>query len=440
MSISKAINSKSDLIFKQTREKKYNVYMCMPPKGTQVTNRLEGSHYQTDENKPFVLSGTVGETWVVDANKLAKTYTFADGCEITPEALNSRMKNGIIDWIKLTTKQIGMDINFAAHLPLSVTNYPVPTSWGDILYANRDGVSHGNGDFLVCTSINGQPNYDDMWVVNGEIFPSTYDMRAFPGLGSGVNRETPVPKSIMTTISNKKTEAQNIKNNKIKYIVNALRSKGDTIGRINNQSDDVCSFNVNNGRYGIILYINTGDPIDGSDSVSIMYLNNNEWTEAATWFLDDYTMEQNIDKIHGIVGGNNSIDTIMKNVDKHLHDTPDKDYIFSNYKISMQQPTFFKNLLKTYDRVKEKLLLHDSNGSLVTQTGEEPRHWRIDFVSDFYPEAILFIDVEDGEIIPCVQLDNGYHEESKFNTTVDGYKQTFMWIAKQIDSLRKGSI
>ena len=437
MSISKAINSKSDLIFKQTRKKKYNVYMCMPPKGTQVTNRLEGSHYQTDENKPFVLSGTVGETWVIDANKLAKTYTFADGSTITSESLKSKLKNGLIDWVKLTTKQVGMDINFAAHLPLSIKNYPVPTSWGDILYANRDGVSHGNGDFLVCASINGQPNYNDMWVVNGEIFPSTYDMRAFPGLGSGTAKETPVPKSIMTAINGKKTEKQN----KVKYIINALKAKGDTIGKIsNNQDNDTCSFNVNNGKYGVILYINTGDPADGSDSVSIMSLNNNEWTEIATWFLDDYTMEQNIDKIHGIVGGNNSIDTIMKNVDKHLHDIPDKDLLFSNYKTNMQQPLFFKNLLKTYEKVKDKLHLHGHNGSLITETGDEPRHWRIDFVSDLCPKAILFIDIENDEIIPCVQLEDGYHEEMAFSTTLDGYKQTFGWIAQQVNFLRKGNI
>ena len=88
--------------------------------------------------------------------------------------------------------------NWAFHLPLGIRNFPVQTSWGDTLYANRDGIGHGVGDFIVCSDANGMPNLSDMWVVNGEVFPTTYDMRAFPGLGLTGDKaaETPVPKSI----------------------------------------------------------------------------------------------------------------------------------------------------------------------------------------------------------------------------------------------------
>lgn len=42
--------------WKRTCKKKYDIWMCMPGPGKNVTNFLEGSHYVTNENKPFVLS------------------------------------------------------------------------------------------------------------------------------------------------------------------------------------------------------------------------------------------------------------------------------------------------------------------------------------------------------------------------------------------------
>lgn len=39
------------------------------------------------KNKQFVLSGTAGEQWAIDFNKLCQTYTFVDGTPITPNTL-----------------------------------------------------------------------------------------------------------------------------------------------------------------------------------------------------------------------------------------------------------------------------------------------------------------------------------------------------------------
>lgn len=173
--------------WKRTCKKKYDIWMCMPRPGKSVTNFLEGSHYVTNENKPFVLSGTVGECWTVDAKKLFKTYRLFGGQPLTVDYLKSKMVNGKLDWIHLETVADGQ-VNWAFFLNprkygvQAVTNFPVQTSWGETLLANRPEVKHGMGDFLVCTDNNGLPNFNDMWVVNGAIFPNTYDMRAFPGL------------------------------------------------------------------------------------------------------------------------------------------------------------------------------------------------------------------------------------------------------------------
>ena len=70
----------------------------------------------------------------------------------------------------------------------------IRTSSGTLLDYNVKGVSHGKGDFIVCTKLpTGLPNLADMWVVNGEIFKETYDNRAFQGCFSDCHNTTSIP-------------------------------------------------------------------------------------------------------------------------------------------------------------------------------------------------------------------------------------------------------
>lgn len=187
--------------WKRTSKKNYEVYVCMPEIGTKASNKLEGAKYIVDENQRFKISGTVGEEWLIDVNKLSRTYVMLDGSPITEELLNKKVQHGVIDWFKVKTAPGGGAINWAFHLPLSVKNFPVKTSWGAELLANRIGVEHGVGDFILASDAGGFPNLNDVWVVNGEVFPNTYDMRAFPGLIPADKRkeqgEIPVPKSLL---------------------------------------------------------------------------------------------------------------------------------------------------------------------------------------------------------------------------------------------------
>lgn len=196
--------------WKHTQSKQYEIYMCMPDIGEPVYNNLELCSYTTDENCRFVLSGTVGEQWTIDSASLARKYMFADGAPIDEQTIAYRMtmfnrdtrvitnkapmmlpsieeldkynQGAVMDWQLIRTKPGEATSAFAFHLPLSVVNYPVQTSWGSTLLANAPGVSHGTGDFLVCNDVGGMPDFNDMRVVNGEVFPKTYDMRAFPNL------------------------------------------------------------------------------------------------------------------------------------------------------------------------------------------------------------------------------------------------------------------
>jgi hypothetical protein len=172
------------LSWKKTKKKVYNVWVCKPGVGTKVHNKLENVDYVVTKERPFVISGTVGEMWCISFDKLVKTYKFATGEPISLDGLKRRgTEDGLMGWQLIQTYGGTGEDYFASFLPIGkVKNFPVQTSWGDVLTANASGVSHGKGDFLLCPSNNGQPCLNDVWVVNGLVFPKTYSMNAFKGL------------------------------------------------------------------------------------------------------------------------------------------------------------------------------------------------------------------------------------------------------------------
>ena len=97
--------------------------------------------------------------------KLSKTYTFMDGTPITAE----NIPEGVFDISTIVDENA--ETIFAEQTKEQVK---VATSWGEVLTANRDGVPHGEGDFIVYANKCGQPNQEDKWVVNGMVFANTY--------------------------------------------------------------------------------------------------------------------------------------------------------------------------------------------------------------------------------------------------------------------------
>ena len=204
--------------YKKCRKKFYEIHVCMPPKNTIVINKLEqydtyvalgkkdhftadeiakmkisnpqmlstlqnlvsqGKAYAVTQNTPFVLAGTIGEMWCISPDKLAQTYMFLQGGQpvaINQQSLQSRMKNGLMDWTLIrTSQQAQQGVNMACFVPTAKKGQ-IKTSWGSLLNINGAGVPHGKGDFVLCDMLpNGQPNLANRWVVNGEVFANTYD-------------------------------------------------------------------------------------------------------------------------------------------------------------------------------------------------------------------------------------------------------------------------
>lgn len=148
----------------------YQIQGKMVSKDTEVYNALEDVHYTAHPNgEDVILKGTAGEEWVTRLSKVMKTYTKPDGAALTAEDFTPDTY--------IALKTIPTTGNFACFVPASV-KVSVNTAWGDVLHVNRDGVPHGEGDYLVCAAgEDGKPDLSDVWVVNGEIFENTYDMK-----------------------------------------------------------------------------------------------------------------------------------------------------------------------------------------------------------------------------------------------------------------------
>ena len=157
----------SNLNWQPCTKVEYNIQVYVPPKGTKVHNFLENSDYVTNEMKPFVLVGTVGEEWTVNLKKVMTAYTF-EGKPITEKIATNVLSDGKKHTIRAIA---GAEKMFAVQTDKHIN---VTTSWGEVLMTNRPGIEHGTGDYLICYEKNGVPDLNDMWVINGEIFPKTY--------------------------------------------------------------------------------------------------------------------------------------------------------------------------------------------------------------------------------------------------------------------------
>lgn len=151
-----------------TGKAEYTIEGMMVSKETSFHNDLEVTDYTVvPGDGKVVLKGTVGEMWAAKLEKVMKTYTKEDGSPVTAE--DFAVKD---TFIKLKTKA-APGTNFALFVP-DGTVVTVKTAWGDELHTNLPNAPHGAGDFLVCGNVDGKPDLSDVWVVNGAVFPSTY--------------------------------------------------------------------------------------------------------------------------------------------------------------------------------------------------------------------------------------------------------------------------
>lgn len=157
--------------FKPTAKLSYQIVGKRVAQPTAVHNTLENTDYLAQPKKDVVLKGTAGELWVTPLKKVQQTYLSVKNTPLTEKDFP------VDQFIPLKTKA-GKKV-FALFVPKEKI-VKIMTAWGDELTANRPEVEHGEGDYLVCSmDENGKANLKDVWVVNGKIFPKTYEMANF---------------------------------------------------------------------------------------------------------------------------------------------------------------------------------------------------------------------------------------------------------------------
>lgn len=212
--------------YKPCKKKQYELWVCKPPKGTVVINKLEhtdayqfagghsfftsrqvkadpkiaagvqqllqiGKAYLVKDDQTFALCGTQGELWCISAQALAQKYVWAsDDGRINKASFEqrahyksynlpnaqTRVEHWDLQWTKVRTVPDNSPA-FACFVPANMLGQ-IPTSLA-ILNINYPGVNHGKGDFVIAGSIGGQPNLNDRHVVNGVVFGATYDNRGW---------------------------------------------------------------------------------------------------------------------------------------------------------------------------------------------------------------------------------------------------------------------
>ena len=153
-----------------TGKKRYTVQAMMVSRETSFYNDLEVVDYTVaDDGETVVLKGTAGEMWATRLSKVVETYTKPDGTPLG--ASDFAEKDVFIDIVTISSP----DSCYAMFVPNTVS-VTVKTAWGDELHTNLPNAPHGEGDFLVCRAgEDGKPDLSDVWVLNGAVFPNTYD-------------------------------------------------------------------------------------------------------------------------------------------------------------------------------------------------------------------------------------------------------------------------
>lgn len=148
------------------KKKSYVMKAELITSGTMIYNFLNGDCYFVSGNaKRVKLIGTVGEECVVTLEELSKTYTLADGTNITHE----NIPDGVFDIVAIVD-----DFAETVFAEQTTKKIAIATSWGKVLTANSEGVPHGDGDFIVFANKDGKPNLKNSWVVNGMVFNNIY--------------------------------------------------------------------------------------------------------------------------------------------------------------------------------------------------------------------------------------------------------------------------
>ncbi|HAE52950.1 MAG TPA: hypothetical protein DCG30_06830 [Ruminococcus sp.] len=147
-------------IQKANPEKIYNV----PDKNGVVYNCLEDS-FEKVPDTGYIVTGAASEMWCIPEKALAKYKIEKENITGEPQPVMTVETGAVLAGVKIPV----------------ATKFTLEVDYGEkaVLKGNREGIEHGEGDYvLVCTKLeNGQyvPDFEDSGrIVNGAVFDILY--------------------------------------------------------------------------------------------------------------------------------------------------------------------------------------------------------------------------------------------------------------------------
>lgn len=204
--------------YRRCKKLSYDVWLCLPPRGTIVFNKLEDLGNLPNEieelSKRFFLTReellkypsdiqfrakiagyTIGDifdiavygvcgqfygTTYADVSRCYQVLSGGDSVSFSTTLLKqSRVINGeqCLDWVK--ARYTPQDTDYWACFVPESERTTLATLYNTVIEVNTPGVPHGKGDFVVCPDKNGSPDFNSRVVVNGLVFAKTFSSRYF---------------------------------------------------------------------------------------------------------------------------------------------------------------------------------------------------------------------------------------------------------------------
>lgn len=159
--------------WKSTHLKEFKCNICKPPIGTKIFNSNTGEEQVVTSNTPYVLAYPNGMMQLVDLDTIKNNCT-KSGKPVTDAVIHNLTIKNLINWATFTFKS-NTSKYLVVQLPVNKREY-VNFQVGDFI-ANKQGINHGEGDYIVCPEIaDGTPDLRYAAVINGLLFPIIYSM------------------------------------------------------------------------------------------------------------------------------------------------------------------------------------------------------------------------------------------------------------------------
>jgi hypothetical protein len=207
-------------LYSPCKLKQANMYLCMPPLGTVVINKIEhpetirsfnGKSYflarevkaeqakdseiykrlckavntkcacVTTKEYPFVISGVLGEMSVKGLNDLNDYRLLSTGLPCTLDSLRStgRFKCNALDWVAVQTISFNVT-RWACFIPKKEVFQLKTANSGVVTVNNVNFKQHGKGDFIILPDNHGKPSLNlGVQVCNGAVFALSYKQQGW---------------------------------------------------------------------------------------------------------------------------------------------------------------------------------------------------------------------------------------------------------------------